>query len=111
MIARHIKTVSTGFAVIYIAGDHREALRACRGFCERGLCVNVSPTEYIYTYGQESGVRVELINYPRFPKKQSDINAIACELADTLCSALSQGSYTIVTPAETSFFSRRAQDA
>lgn len=51
---------------IFIAGDFDEARDLCRAFCdEEGLCVTVTPTTYVYTGGEEDGVIVGLINYPR----------------------------------------------
>jgi len=44
---------------IFIAGDIATAKQACRSFCfDLGLCVTVEPITYIYTGGEEEGVRV-----------------------------------------------------
>tara|TARA_R100000365_G_C2748614_1_gene80766 strand:- start:11996 stop:12313 length:318 start_codon:yes stop_codon:yes gene_type:complete len=93
---------------IYIAGDLAEAKTTCRNFCfEVGLCVTVEPTSFIYTGGEEAGVRVGLINYPRFPSSPEEINGKAFALADRLMRDLCQHSYSVVTPTETHWHSRR----
>ena len=93
---------------IFIAGDHDRAKQICREFCMNiGACVTVTPTAYIYTGGEEAGVVVGLINYPRFPADYRDILAKARQLADDLMHGLCQHSYTIQTPTETHWYSRR----
>lgn len=64
-----------------------------------GLCVTVQSTTYIYTDGEEVGYVVGLINYPRFPKSDSDIFAMALEIAETLKGLYKQkaGNYRYTT--------------
>ncbi len=58
---------------IFIAGDYDKAHEICRAHCDAvGLCVTVTATSYIYTGGEEAGVIVGLINYPRFPSEPAD---------------------------------------
>lgn len=53
---------------IFMAGDISEAKKEIRSYCyEVGLCVTVTPTDFIYTGGEESGFVIGLVNYPRFP--------------------------------------------
>lgn len=93
---------------IFIAGDIAQAKQVCREFCfDVGLCVTVEPTTFIYTGGEEEGVRVGLINYPRFPTDAETIGARAKALADLLLKRLCQHSYSIVGPETTQWFSRR----
>lgn len=92
---------------IFIAGDLDAARATCRRFCMTvRLCVTVTPTEYIYTGGAESGVIVGLINYPRFPAEPSVIfekaRALALHLMDDLC----QRSASLQTPSETVWLAR-----
>lgn len=101
------KRVVTFTATIYIAGDLATARQACREFCMTGLCVTVEPTEFVYTGGAETGVRVGLLNYPRFPADPVEIIAKARALADLLRERLCQHSWLIVTPAETIWNSTR----
>lgn len=93
---------------IFIAGDADMARRVCREYCfDVGLCVTVEPVAYIYTGGEEAGVRVGLINYPRFPSDKETLYGHAKELAELLLRWLCQHSYSIVGPDETEWFSRR----
>lgn len=95
-------------ATIYIAGDEQTAKHICRQYCfEVGLCVTIEPTTFIYTGGEEAGVRVGLINYPRFPTTPDAIFETACALGDKLMHGLCQHSYSVVGPNKTRWFSRR----
>lgn len=98
MTPRH-EACSAYSVSIFIAGDAKLAAMICREFCDaEGLCVTVTPTTYVYTGGQEDGVIVGLINYPRFPKTPGAIYATANELAERLCQMLGQQSFTVQTP-------------
>ena len=109
MRVEHVKTYT---ATIFIAGDYAKALRACQTHCDEvGLCVTAEPTTYIYTGGAEAGVRVGLINYPRFPSSTEALSKRACALADRLVHRLCQHSYSIVGPDSTTWFSRRKEAA
>ena len=92
---------------IYIAGSRAAATEALREFCMVGLCVNVSDADYVYTGGLEGGVRVGLINYPRFPKSRDDLLTTALELAKFLIAKLHQQSCTVVADHQTFWLSRR----
>lgn len=97
---------------IFIAGDYDRARQIVREFCmNEGACVTVTPTSYIYTGGEEAGVILGLINYPRFPAEPAGILAKAQRLASDLMNGLCQQSYTIQTPTETLWYSRRPEIA
>lgn len=98
-------------AEIYVAGPRGDAERICREFVLRGLCVTVEPVEFIYTGGQERGVRVGLINYPRFPAEPAHIFSTAEQLAQALIEGLHQHSASIVASDKTVWLSRREQSA
>jgi hypothetical protein len=84
------------YAMIWIAGDYRQAVQSCREFCrDIASCVTVTPTTYIYTGGAEEGVCVRLIHYPRFPSSIDQLEAKARALAEDLRVALCQDSYSI----------------
>ena len=103
-------SVETFEVKIYIAGDANTAKNVAQRYCtDIGLCVTVTPTEYIYSGGRESGVVIGLINYPRFPDSTDGITAKAVGLADLLLDILSQWSYTIVTTDETIYKSIRGE--
>jgi hypothetical protein len=94
---------------IFIAGDVQAAETICRAYCnDVGLCVTVTPTNYIYSGGSQSGVVVGLINYPRFPADPSQIWAKAETLGEWLRDGLYQESFTIQAPDKTVRFSWRA---
>jgi hypothetical protein len=98
----------TFWAHIYIAGSIEQAKEVCRKFCfDVGYCVTVEPVDYIYTGGAEAGVRVGLINYPRFSRTPAEILEIAEQFATLLRVGLCQHSYSIVTPTQTFWRSRR----
>ena len=93
---------------VFIAGDLEQAKQLCREYVfDVGLCVTVEPVTYIYTGGEESGVRIGLINYPRFPTDAEELFAKASVLAEHLMHRLCQHSYSVVGPDETVWFSRR----
>jgi len=86
----------------FIDLQFNKAKNICRGYCDEvGLCVTIEPTYFIYTDGQEDGVKVGLINYPRFPKEVEDIKEDAIKLARTLKEAFGQKRVSIVFTDET----------
>lgn len=100
--------VATYHVSIFIAGGAMEAETLCLDFCEEvGLCVTVTETTYCYTGGEEAGVIVGLINYPRFPSLPEAIWQRAEQLAARLCAGLKQQSYTIQSPDKTVWISHR----
>lgn len=75
-----------------------------------GACVSISKEEYIYTMGNETGIVVNLINYPRFPKEPYELLNQAMELGEMLIQALGQGSCTVVDYNGLSHFISRRVD-
>jgi len=105
-----IKQCNSYPVTIFIAGDASVAKNICREFCDDvGLCVTVTSTTYIYTGGEEDGVIVGLINYPRFPSKPEDIVEKAELLARKLLTGLKQQSYSIQTTDKTTLLSWREE--
>lgn len=95
---------------IFMGGDLQDAEKICRAYCdESGFCVTVTPTNYIFTRGEEDGFIVGLINYPRFPRAPEVIWKRALELAAMLRENLEQDSYTIQAPDRSVWISFRAQ--
>lgn len=112
MTVPHIAKAPSWPVTIHIAGEPHTARHICQKFCDKeGLCVTVTRTDYVYTNGREEGVRVGLINYPRFPKTEKEIEGIAFKLAMCLKNGLDQQSFSLETPKETIWFSWRDQDA
>jgi len=105
------KIASTHVIKIYIAGDRSLARQILQEYVMRGACVSISEEEYIYKMGNETGIVVNLINYPRFPKEQDELLDQALDLAHILIERLHQGSCTVVDYNGQSYFlSRRSQD-
>jgi len=103
-----VKIATSHTVRIWIAGDYADALCICRQFCAaEGACFAVQPVEYVYTGGQEAGVCVTLINYPRFPQSPADLDAKAERLAMALREGLHQKSFSIEGPGETVWHSWR----
>lgn len=95
---------------IYLAGDMGIIKQECRKYClEIGLCVTIAPTLFIYTGGEEFGVEIGLINYPRFADTSENILKKAIELAGRCRDAACQHSYLIIDKTETIFNSKREQ--
>ena len=70
-------------------------------YCECGFCVTVTPLRFIYTGGKENGVMIGIINYPRFPKEESELDLHAIALADKLMKEFKQYRCSIVFPDDT----------
>lgn len=103
--------VSSYSVSIFIAGNVMEAKTICLDYCNAvGFCVTVTETVYCYTGGEEAGVIVGLINYPRFPSTPADIWAHAEALAAQLCAGLTQQSYSIQAPDRTLWISHREEN-
>jgi hypothetical protein len=112
-------TVPTFTATIYVGTKIRRTgvvlpLRLAQDFlhlyCDmEGLCVTLTPTEFIYTRTQDSastaggepGFIIGLINYPRFPASPESIRAVALEIAENMRFLYEQYAVTVVFLDET----------
>jgi len=93
---------------LFIAGDIGTAGATIRRYCKDiGLCVTLTPTEYIYSGGAEHGMIIGFINYPRFPDTLDGLTAKATNLGHILLSELGQWSFSLVGPKETLYYSVR----
>lgn len=105
-----IEKCGTHWARIYIAGPIDVAKQIIRRECmKEGLCVTITPTDYIYTGGEEAGYVVEIVQYPRFPKHENELTKRAVDLALTLREETYQHSALVVTPETSTWFSTRTQ--
>jgi len=69
----------------------------CQKYCDDvGLGLTLTDTTFIYTDGNEPGVIVGLINYPRFPSSPSQIQETTFKLAYQLLGSLNQERLSIV---------------
>jgi hypothetical protein len=87
---------------IFIAGSRYEIERLLSMHVANvGMCVAVKDLDFIYTGGQESGVEIQIQNYPRFPSDPNSITCRANELAKMLIEQLYQRTALVVTPDKT----------
>lgn len=105
-----VKSTDFAFCDIYVAGDRTLARHFCQEYCMKGLCVNVSDCDYVYTGGSEAGVKVTLINYARYPSTQSYLTKEALCLGEFLATRLHQSSFSVISPDGSRFVSRRCDD-
>ena len=71
-------------------------------YCDKiGSCLTITPTKFIYTKGNEDGVIIGSINYPRFPKEQVDHETQMINLAKDLMIEMNQCRVSITTPERT----------
>lgn len=73
-------------------------------------CVTVTPTHFYYVDGDEPGVIVGWINYPRFPRDPEEIKARAFNLGNRLMTMLNQERISITTPDETYMLENKSID-
>jgi hypothetical protein len=95
---------------LFIAGDINTARQTCRRFCLTGFCVTITPTEFIYTYGAEQGVRIGIINYPKFSLSWDELWLKAEALSSVLLDDLCQGALCMVGDEKTIWVTRHTQD-
>jgi len=85
----------------------QEAIRICSDYCNKvKLGVTVTPTNFVYVDGDEPGVIIGLINYPRFPSNEWSTRANAYELTKILLKKFKQERMTIVFPDITEMIER-----
>lgn len=102
------KTAPTYCVEVHIAGGYDAAVEACRAFCiKTPLCVSLTRQDFVYTQGAESGVRVLVLNYPRFPSNPRALRKTAARLGLHLMLALHQGSFRVVDPKKSTWTTRR----
>ena len=64
-------------------------------------CVTITPTQFRYVDGNEPGVIIGWINYPRFPRTLDELTQRALKLADVLMYGLGQNRVSVVAPDNT----------
>lgn len=98
----------TYWVKIYIAGPIEVAKQLIRKRAkQKGMCVTIEPTTFMYTGGEEVGYVVGFINYPRFPKENSEIWNEAILLANHLMLETGQDSFSVMDPYKTDWYSER----
>ena len=72
------------------------AEKICQDYVDKiGWCVTVTKTRYIYKNGNEDGVIVGIIQYPRFPKPEHCIKEQTFKLAKNLLKGLEQNRVSV----------------
>ena len=105
------KKIKSYWTKIYLSGDINIIKQLCREYCmEIGLCVTITPTTFIYTGGEEFGVEIGLINYPRFPDSEDKILEKSIKLAEKCRKGSFQHSFLILTPTETFWHSNKENE-
>ncbi len=90
---------------LYLSGPVEVAKQIIREVClTRGLCVTVTPTQYVYTGGEEAGYVVGLLNYPRFPCTKEVLAVTAKGLCNNLMRGTFQKSALMVTKRSSVWF-------
>lgn len=98
-------TVPTFYANIHVAGDYDTARAACREITYTfGFCFQIHKVDYIYTGGEESGLLIRVINYPRFPRDPEEITNLVTEFGKIIATKLCQKSFTVETSTDTMYF-------
>jgi hypothetical protein len=93
---------------VFICGDINQAKHFLTQMAaDTGMCVSVDETEYVYTGGREKGMVVRIINYPRFPSTEHELEEFAHNVALSLMGYLGQQSCSVIGPRKTTWFSRR----
>ena len=103
------KEAKTFTATIYLSGSIETIKQVCRKYCLKGLCITIKPTLFIYTGGEEFGVEIGLLNYPRFEDSKEGIMQKAIELSTQCRDEAMQHSYLIVTADKTIWNTSREQ--
>jgi hypothetical protein len=74
----------------------------CSDFCASGKCgLTLTKTKFFYKGGNEDGVAIGLINYPRYPEEESMIRDKALHLATILKEKLNQERVSVVMTDQT----------
>lgn len=101
------KTAKTVEISVYIAGNIETIRPALAKFCfENKICFFITEGFFSYVGGEETGFRIGIIKYPRFPQSREELVAISRELALYLIKETHQMSATVVDGEETYWLTR-----
>lgn len=111
----YMKTIEseTYVARIYICGSLEQIKQCCRACAavnppgDPRNCVTIERADFIYKGGEESGVVIGLLNYPRFPATPRVIWEKAVELARHLLEATYQDSVLVAGLDKTLWITKR----
>lgn len=98
---------SNKIATVFIAGDYDECRVALRHWCaDEGDCWALERVDYIYSGGEEAGIRLTRIDYPRFPSTPQELQDHAERMGAHLIERLYQTSCTVVGPVRSVMLTR-----
>lgn len=108
---KNMKIENTFMANIYVGfregyGDilhtYDEAEQILQEYCNTiSYCVTITKTKFIYKNGDEDGVIIGLINYPRFPSSRKEITSKAKEIAYRFLEKFAQNRISVVCSDQT----------
>ena len=103
----YTKTLPTFIVNIYIAGRDEVIRPLLAKYClDNKICFSVDNLDFPYAGGEQHGFIIGIINYPRFPREESELLEIAITLTKYLIEETHQISATVVGPKETTYISR-----
>ena len=103
----YTKILPTFTINIYIAGRDEVIRPLLAKYClDNKICFSLDSVDFPYAGGEQHGFRVGIINYPRFPREESELLEIAITLTKYLIEETHQISATVVGPKETTYISR-----
>lgn len=100
----HEDKTGAGSTRLFICGNLTTIKQTVAKFvAQNGWCVTVTPTDYIYTGGEEEGVIIEAINYARFPSTQAFRRERMKDLGMMIAKAANQRSFSIMDEGGSSY--------
>lgn len=89
-----------GYGEVYFSIE--KVYEICQEYVDAiGWCVSITPTRFVYKEGTEEGAIVGVIQYPRFPKVEEELERRTIDLAHILLVELEQLRLSIVLPTRT----------
>ena len=96
------KIVETYIVRIYISSCVEAVSQILSEYAfNNGACFTVEPTKFIYTGGQENGVVIGMVKYPKFEKSNTEIFNEAIKVAKIVLSKTFQRTCLVVASDET----------
>jgi hypothetical protein len=103
------KAVRTCSIQVFMAGDIAVAKHALRTMAwSEGMCVTITPTDFIYTGGEETGFVIGVQHYPRFPSTPKKLTVFAEHVAEMVMLACCQKTALVVAPKYTRWLTQKA---
>lgn len=101
-----IESIPRFKCTLYIAGNKNTIEEECAEFCEKGACVSIQETSFVYTAGREFGAAISIISYARFPKDHLVLREDTIKLGEFLLEKCHQHTCTVLTDQESIMITR-----